>query len=65
MKTAYTKGYNKKRKEEKRAEAESRQAVYDRLSIDDRIKQAKSRPGESKKELAKLQALKDASKPKK
>ena len=42
-----------------RKEAEERQAKYDSLSIDEKIKLAKSRKGESKKEIAKLMAKKN------
>ena len=48
------------RRKMKREEAEARQAEYDKLSIDQKIKRAKSRPGESKKEIARLMAKKTA-----
>jgi hypothetical protein len=44
----------KHRKDQRRAEAEERQKVYDQLSIKARIKVAESRPGASEKEIAKL-----------
>ena len=46
-----------KTKEQKRKEAEERQAKYDSLSITDKIKQIAKRPGNSSKELNKLKAL--------
>ena len=42
------------RKEQRRAAAVERQAYYDSLSVAQRIEVAKSRRGESKKELEKL-----------
>lgn len=44
----------KHRKDQRRAEAEERQKMYESLSIKARIKIAESRPGASEKELAKL-----------
>jgi hypothetical protein len=40
----------------RRAEAEERQSRYDRLSTTDKVKLAKSRDGDSKRELARLEA---------
>ena len=48
-------GYYRARKEQKRREAIERQKKYDALSIDEKIALAKSRPGNSAKELARLQ----------
>lgn len=42
--------------EVKRTEAQARQEAYDSLSVDQRIKRAKSRRGNSRKELARLKA---------
>jgi len=42
--------------DKRRDEAEDRQARYDRLSTTDKVKLAKSRRGESKRELARLEA---------
>ena len=58
----YVKGYKKQHKAEKREQAESRQAAYDRLSLDAKIKQASGRRGDSKKELARLNEIKAAHK---
>ncbi len=46
----------------KRTEAEARQREYAGLTVAQKIKRAKSRPGESKRELARLSALKAAAK---
>lgn len=45
------------KKDRRRQEAEKRQEVYDGLTLRARVKLAKSRRGESKKELAKLDVL--------
>lgn len=45
------------RRDKRRQEAEARQHTYDGLSIKARIALVKSRPGESKRELARLEAL--------
>ena len=42
------------RRNKRRQEAEARQREYDSLPISKRIKLAKSRPGDSKKEIARL-----------
>jgi len=52
-------------RKQRRLEAEKRQEEYDALSLSAKIKRAKSRPGNSTKELAKLNALKKESKKKK
>lgn len=44
----------KARKDRRRQEAAARQRDYDKLTVPQKIARAKSRPGESKKELAKL-----------
>ena len=49
-----------KTKAQKRSEAIERQSYYDGLSIDEKIAQAKSRRGESKKELTRLLKMKGA-----
>lgn len=41
-------------KENKRKEAEERQAEYDKLTTQQKIDRAKKRPGNSKKEIEKL-----------
>jgi hypothetical protein len=38
----------------KRAEAVERQAAYNKLTVAQKLKSAKSRPGNSKKEVARL-----------
>jgi len=45
------------RKDKRRQEAESRQREYDALSVQGKIARAKSRPGESKREVARLLAI--------
>ena len=40
--------------EQKREEAQERQAAYDKLSPEDRLARIETRPGESKRERAKL-----------
>lgn len=59
-------GYNSTvlwaKREAKREEAETRNARYNRLSTSDKIKLAKSRPGESKREVARLEARRAAEK---
>lgn len=56
-----TNGYNSiklhMKKDRKRSEAEVRQEEYNSLTVKERIKRAKSRRGESKKELARLEKL--------
>lgn len=47
--------HSKRRRDERRQDAAVRQDAYDALSIADRIKLARSRRGESKRELVKLQ----------
>lgn len=47
-------------REQRRVDAERRQAEYDALSLDEKIARAESRPGESKRELSRLRALKAA-----
>ena len=42
------------RREKRQMEAEQRQAVYDGLTVAQKIARAKKRPGESKRELARL-----------
>lgn len=58
--TSSRKTYNtfklRMKKEDKRFDAELRQKAYNELSVDDRIAQAKSRRGNSKREIARLQA---------
>lgn len=43
-----------KSREQKRAEAKERQERYDKLSLDEKIKLIKSRPGNSDRELKRL-----------
>lgn len=43
-----------KRAEQRQVEARERQAIYDGLSTEEKIKLAESRPGRSERELAKL-----------
>jgi len=45
------------RRDKRRQEAEARQRTYEGLTIKARIALAKSRPGESKRELARLEKL--------
>lgn len=45
------------KKDKRRSEAETRQKAHNKLSTADKIKKAKARMGESKKELARLEAL--------
>lgn len=47
-----------KPKEQKKAEALARQEAYDKLSVAEKIKKAKSAKGESKKQLERLQKTK-------
>jgi hypothetical protein len=44
-----------KSKELKRMEAEERQAAHERLSVEEKVKKAHSRRGESKRELKRLE----------
>ena len=48
---------NPDRRAQRRAEAAERQAHYDSMTVEQRIAAAKSRRGESRKELARLYAL--------
>jgi len=45
------------KKDRRRQEAESRQRAYDTLTTAQKIKKAKGRVGESKRELARLEAI--------
>ena len=47
-------------REQRREDTERRQAEYDNLTLDEKIARAESRPGESRRELSRLRALKDA-----
>ena len=51
-----------KDRQTKKAEADARKAACDALRIDARIKKLKSKPGESKKELERLQKQKEEKK---
>jgi hypothetical protein len=51
-----------KTRQEKKAEADARKAANDVLDINARIQKLKSRPGECKKELARLLKLKEEKK---
>lgn len=61
-----TNGYNSAKihakRNRKRSEAESRKYDHDSLSIQEKIAKAKSRRGESKREIARLTAMLEASK---
>jgi hypothetical protein len=46
-----------RRKDDRRAAAQERQAAYDALTIDQKIAVAQSRRGESKRELSRLMKL--------
>lgn len=54
---SYTHAKADARRDKRRQEAEARQRVYDGLSIKDRLALAKSRPGSSKREVARLEGL--------
>jgi hypothetical protein len=49
------------RKEERQTEALRRQAEYEKLTVNEKIRRAQSRRGESRKELRKLMAMKESS----
>ena len=56
------KGYSNRkrlaRKQQRRIDAENRQLFCDALPVEERINRAKSRRGESKREIARLKKLK-------
>jgi len=43
-----------RRREQRREDAEVRQAEYDKLTNEQKVERAKSRPGDSKRELIRL-----------